>query len=231
METQSNSKKHVTVSVDENPEEDTYTHYKKPENLSKIVKIQSLVRMRYWYIVYMFNIIKLIKCIYERKQKPYIHESTVFGDNSKENIETLRVSFEQRQKQMKEGELAQILIGNWVDWEDLGIGHPSGLDCRKKDNSIIFEVKNKYNTCNSGSQKALLDKLSNYKRDNPNTRCIWAIVNPKQGCKKLSEKIIHNGVEIEKIQGVDLFKLVFTYKSIDYSTRIINIVKDNIHGN
>lgn len=48
-----------------------------------------------------------------------------------------------------------------------------------------MDVKNKWNTCNSDSKKALFDKLSKYKRENLKTRCIWAIINPKPGCKKL----------------------------------------------
>lgn len=170
---------------------------------------------------YLNNIRELIDNLYERRNKKYVHEHTIFGDDSEENIEALETAFYMRQKQMKEGELAQIVIGNWIGWEDLGIGHSSGLDCRKKGNSIIMEIKNKWNTCNSGSRKAVLDKLSKYKKENPETRCIWGIVNPKSGSKKLVETIIHDGVEIEKIQGYELFRLVFG----KYSTRIINTVK------
>ena len=191
----------------------------------KIVKIQALFRMKYWLMPYIKNINTLIKNIYQRENKEYDHEFTIFGDDSEDNIKQLEIAFKQRQKQMKEGVLAQTLIGNWIGWEDLGIGHSSGLDCRKKNNSIIMDVKNKWNTCNSGSQKALFDKLSKYKKENPSTRCVWAIVNPKPGCKKLSEKIIYDGVEIEKIQGAELFKLVFSIGNINYSTQIINIVK------
>lgn len=94
--------------------------------------------------------------------------------------------------------------------------------------SIIIEIKNKWNTCNSGSKKSLLDKLSKYKKTHPFTRCVWGIVNPKQGCKKLCEKIIYDGVEIEKIQGEELFKLVFNIGNINYSSQIISIVKNYI---
>jgi hypothetical protein len=194
----------------------------------KIIKIQSLIRRRYWFLDYTKNIHTLINKLFQRKNKEYVHEPTLFGDNSKENIKKLEIAFKQKQKQMKEGELAQILIGNWFGWEDLGVGHSSGLDCRKKDNSVIMDVKNKWNTCNSGSQKALFDKLSKYKKENSKTRCIWAIVNPKPGCKKLYEKIMYDGVEIEKIQGIELFKLVFSFGNINYSTQIINIVKNYI---
>ena len=194
----------------------------------KIIKIQSLIRRRYWFLDYTKNIHTLINKLFQRKNKEYVHEPTLFGDNSKENIKKLEIAFKQKQKQMKEGYLAQILIGNWFGWEDLGQGHSSGLDCRKKDNSVIMDVKNKWNTCNSGSQKALFDKLSKYKKENSKTRCIWAIVNPNPGCKKLYEKIMYDGVEIEKIQGIELFKLVFSFGNINYSTQIINIVKNYI---
>lgn len=196
--------------------------------VDKIIKIQSLIKMRYWYLDYKKNIHTLINKLFQRKTKEYVHEPTLFGDNSKENIKMLEIAFKQKQKQMREGELAQIVIGNWFGWEDLGVGHSSGLDCRKKDMSIIMDVKNKWNTCNSGSEKALFDKLSKYKKENPKTRCVWAIVNPRPGCKKLCEKKIYNGVEIEKIQGIELFKLVFNVGNINYSTRIINIVKNYI---
>ncbi len=151
----------------------------KNDKIDKIVKIQSIVRMRYWFMSYLIHVYILIKKMYQKKTKEYVHEPTLFGDDSEEHIKNLEKAHIVRQKQMKEGELAQILIGNWFGWEDLGKGHSSGLDCRKKDMSIIMDVKNKWNTCNSGSQKALFDKLSKYKKENPKTRCVWAIVNPK----------------------------------------------------
>jgi hypothetical protein len=197
-------------------------------NIDKIIKIQSFVRMRYWFIDYTNKIKTIIDELFKRKKNIYVHEPTIFGDNSKENIKMLEIAFKQRQKQMIEGNLSQIIIGNWFGWEDLRTGHCSGLDCLKKDMSIIMEVKNKYNTCNSGSEKALLDKLSKYKKENPKTRCIWAIVNPKPDCKNLHEKIIYNDVEIEKIKGKELFNLVFSIGNINYSARIIDIIKNYI---
>lgn len=144
-------------------------------NIDKIIKIQSFIRIRYWLLPYL-NIIKpLIKKLFEREKQKFINNPTMFGDNSEENIKMLEIAFRQRQKQMKEGHLAQIVIGNWYGWEDLGTAHPSGLDCRKKDNSIIMDSKNKYNTTNSDSEKSLLDKLSKYKKENPKTQCIWGI--------------------------------------------------------
>lgn len=197
-------------------------------HVDKVIKIQSLIRRRYWLILYIAHVKILIDTLFQRENKKYTHVSTIFGDDSDENIKMLEIAFKQRQKQMKEGELAQLLMGNWYGWEDLGVGHSSGLDCRKKDMSIIMDVKNKWNTCNSGSQKALFDKLSKYKKENPQTRCVWGIVNPSPGCKNLCEKIIYDGIEIEKIQGIELFKLVFRIGNNNYYSQIINVIKDYI---
>ena len=95
--------------------EDKYEYYKNSKNLEKIIKIQSYIRMKQWVIKYMNNnILKLITDLYKRDKKKYVYEPTLFGDNSKENIKSLKISFEQKQKQMKEGMLSQLLIGNWI---------------------------------------------------------------------------------------------------------------------
>ena len=179
-------------------------------------------------MAYFDKVKPLITKIVKSKQKPYVHEPTIFGDNSEENIKSLETAHNIKQKQMKEGLIAQTIIGNFEGWDDLGRGHSSGLDCCKKDNSIIMDVKNRYNTCNSGSGKALFDKLSKYKKENPDTRCVWGIVNPKPGCKKLRETIVYKGVEIEKIQGVELFKLVYNLDGTDYSDQVIKFVQETM---
>jgi len=159
----------------------------------------------------------------------YQHEETMFGDNSEENICRLRTAFEVKQEKMQEGYIAQKVLGLFYGWEDLGTGHDSGLDIRKKNSTIIFELKNNYNTCNSGSQKAILDKLARYNARHPNTICAWGIINPKPGCKKLVQSLRHDGVEIVKIQGESLFELVFTYEHHDYSKEVVDFVKQTMY--
>lgn len=198
-------------------------HYK--NGLSDVIKVQSVIKQKLWFLYHINHIKSLIGNILQRQTKDYIHHPTIFGDDSEKTIRESEIAFKRKQQEMKQGEIAETLIGNWIGWDHLGNGHSSGLDCRKKDMSIIMDVKNSWNTCNSSSKKGLLDKLSKYKKENPKTRCIWAVVNPKNGCKKLSEKITHDGVEIEKIQGMELFKLVFSIGSNDYSSQIIRIVK------
>jgi hypothetical protein len=169
-------------------------------NRHKIVKIQSLFRMRKWYLSIALNIIKKLKDNDKKKETPYTHEPTVFGDNSKEFIEKQRIAHEVRVKQMKEGLVAQILIGNWPGWQDLKTGDISKLDCRRSDGTIIMEIKNKYNTCNSGSGTSVQDNLANYKKQHPNTRCVLGIVNPKPAtptqltCPELRQLCIQKNV-------------------------------------
>lgn len=174
--------------------------------------------------LYKQSIEKKIKKIICAKTKPYIHEYTVFGDNCDDTIEDLKIAFKQRQRQMKEGAIAQVSMGNFYGWKDLKKGHESGLDIMKEDNSIICEIKNKHNTCNSGSLKTVLDKLALYKKKHPDTECVLGIVNPAITCKQLTTSIVHDGKEIKKIQGRDLFKLVFSHEDCDYSEDVIKFV-------
>ena len=105
-----------------------------------------------------------IERILNLKRKEFVYEETIFGLDTPELREKLKIAHNIRQTQMKEGDIAQVVLGNWYEWEDLGTGHDSGLDIRKPDNSAIIELKNKWNTCNSSSAKAVNDKLSEYKK-------------------------------------------------------------------
>ena len=177
---------------------------------------------------YKTTIAPQIMQILNNARRPFQYEPTIFGSDNTKYIESLQTAFEIRQRQMKEGDIAQVCIGAFYGWKNLGVGHPTGLDCMKCDNSVIMELKNKYNTCNSSSQKTLLDKLAKYKKNNPNTLCVWGIVNPKPNCTKLTDTIVHNGMVIKKIQGADLFKLVFVLDGCDCSQDVIQYIKDTI---
>lgn len=174
---------------------------------------------------YKIKVKPLIEKIRDAPEKDYVHDITVFGDNSESYINALKTAHKVRQKQMKEGIIGQTIIGNFCGWKDLGHAPGSGLDCLKKDNSIIIEVKNRYNTCNADSKKSVLDKLWEYKKHNPQTRCIWGIVNPTSKTKKLSATFKYKGLELEKLQGRDLFELVFTLDNKNYANEIITFVK------
>jgi len=105
-----------------------------------------------------------------------------------------------KQRQMKIGEVWQEVLGNYDGFENLKIGHQTGLDIISHSKKIVVEIKNRTNTDNASSRKANLDKLAEFKRANMNYVCIYANINAsteektKKGYKKL---IIHQGVEIE----------------------------------
>jgi hypothetical protein len=169
---------------------------------------------------YFIKIYPMIKKLLKSCDKPFKYIPSPLDPNTPEFLEQLKNSYKIRCRQMKQGEIMQIIIGNFPGWTDLGIGHKTGLDCIKEDNSCIMELKNRYNTVNSGGTKFLCDKLAEYKTHNPETRCIWGIVIPKNE-KNLKTEFYHNGYRIEKLQGNELFKLVFTKDNIYYGDKIL----------
>ena len=72
-------------------------------HVDKIIKIQSLIKRRYWFLDYTKKIKTNIDKLYQRENKKFAYEPTLFGDNSKENIKMFEIAFRQKQKQMKEG--------------------------------------------------------------------------------------------------------------------------------
>ena len=199
--------------------------YEIPVNIKKVKQCQKYIRE--WYFKRYCNKIKpQILGIKNRKQNKYVHESTIFGDNSESNKKSLEIAFKQRQMQMKEGEIAETILGNFQGWTKLKRGDISGMDIKKNDNSIIIEVKNKHNTVKgSDIKKSLYPTLAKYKNRHPETRVIWGIINEKPGTLNLSSIITFNNVKIERIQGIELFKIVCIIGGIDYSYRVIDFVK------
>ena len=108
-----------------------------------------------------------------------------------------------------------------------GVGSPSGLDIRSCDRNYFVELKNKYNTMNSSSRKAVIEKLVKWSAKNPKTTCILGIVNPKNG-KGYQKEIQQDGECIKELGGEELFKLVFgkhyaTYIEIAKKRCLINM--------
>ena len=164
-----------------------------------------------------------IKKIIKRDAKSFdINEIDILDDGDSEyTINQMKEELKRKQKTMKYGEIWQFAIGNFPGWEDLGVGHYSECDVRKKDNSIIIEIKNKYNTVNSGGKKDVERKLMQYKKNNPDTECIWGIVNEKHNNSKHNLTYEIDGYKITKLQGKEFLSLVFTHEGKDYSEEII----------
>ena len=76
----------------------------------------------------------------------------------------------------KIGEFHQELLGKVDGWVDLGIGDETEIDLKKEDNTIFIELKNKYNTMNSSSEKTCREKLENVIEKYPDATAYWAYV-------------------------------------------------------
>ena len=94
--------------------------------------------MYYDYIVenYKYNIKrKIIEKILNMEDK-YIYEETLFSPSNKNFINNLKIAYKVRKINMLEGEISQMIIGDFIGWENLKTGHESGLDCYNKDRKI-----------------------------------------------------------------------------------------------
>lgn len=179
-----------------------------------------------------FKKIKLeIKKILSRINKDIDpNDKDILDDESEITMKMKMVELKRKQITMKYGEIWQKVIGNFPGWEYLGNGHETECDLRRLDNTAIVELKNKYNTCNSGGKKDLERKLTNYKKCNPNTECIWGIINEKKG-NKCHKKVYNvNDEYIIKWQGKDFLKYCLTYKGVDYTEIIIKSIKGILYG-
>ena len=112
------------------------------------------------------------------------------------------------------GDFHQRLLGKVKGWEDLGIGHITELDLRKKDNSVFIELKNKYNTMNSSSLSKCHDKLEKVLEKFPNATAYWAYIVSKDGSS--GEKVwVYNRQEehfsddrLRVIWGKEVYELI-----------------------
>lgn len=141
-------------------------------------------------------------------------------DSEKDNKYSL-YALKIKQKQMKYGEIWQMVIGNYHKFIDLKTGHISGLDILSNERKIIIELKNRYNTDNSSSRKTNLDKLSKFKIKNPEYTCIYGIINDKNKLGTIKD-IEHNNVIIKYYSGQKLFEYIFE-ENMD---KILNFVKN-----
>jgi len=147
-------------------------------------------------------------------------------DTEKEKADKL-ITLKVKHRQMKRGEIWQVVIGNYNGFRDLGIGHSTGLDILSEKRKLIIELKNRTNTDNSSSRKTNLDKLARFKIAHSDYTCIYGNINADDEKKTLKgdkKIIIHNGVEIEHYIGREFLKFIFG-NDVD---EIINFVKSTI---
>lgn len=158
---------------------------------------------------YLENINIKIKILFEKSQyNEDILEDMLLNCYIKKNENVIKQSKKLKQLQMNIGKIWQIAIGNYENFIDLGEGDKSGLDVKSDKLKIIMEIKNRYNTDNASAKKANYDKLVKFKADNPDYKCIYAIINDKTKTGK-EERIIHNGYEITYFSGNKLLEFIF----------------------
>jgi hypothetical protein len=61
---------------------------------------------------------------------------------------------------MKMGDFHEELMGKFPGYETLAVGHSTGTDVRRTDDSAFFEIKNRDNTMNADSAKSVVRKLT-----------------------------------------------------------------------
>ena len=173
---------------------------------------------------YFKNLELIIKKILSRPENDVLTYDVLDTEKSKKNK---LLSLKEKQRQMKIGEIWQEVIGNYKDLINLGIGHETGLDILSNIRKLAIELKNRTNTDNASSKKSNLDKLSKFKKENPEYTCIYANINDNTEKKTLqgsNKKIMHNGVEIEHQVGYQFLTFIFGEKTKE----IIEFVKNTI---
>lgn len=137
------------------------------------------------------------------------------------------LALKEKQRQMKVGEIWQEVLGNYDGFINLKVGHKTGLDILSHTKKIAIELKNRTNTDNASSKKSNLDKLANFKKNNPDYICIYANINADTEEKTLTgsiRKILHNGQELEHQVGYAFLQFMLT----DDTDTIIQFVKNTI---
>jgi DNA (cytosine-5)-methyltransferase 1 len=192
--------------------------------LSVIEKREVTVLEPFNMTTYFKKIDEIIKNIFSRDKKDVLSFDILDTEKMKE-IKLL--SLKLTQYQMNIGEIWQTVIGNYENFEDLKTGDPSGLDILSSTRKIIIELKNRTNTDNDSSRKTNFDKLSKYKKEHPEYRCIYANINHDKKEKTIegyNKKIIHDGVEIEQHVGKEFLKFIFEEKTDE----ILEFIKKTI---
>ena len=137
------------------------------------------------------------------------------------------LALKEKQRQMKVGEIWQEVFGNYDGFINLKVGHETGLDILSHTKKIAIELKNRTNTDNASSKKSNLDKLANFKKNNPDYICIYANINADTEEKTLTgsiRKILHNGQELEHQVVYAFLQFMLT----DDTDTIIQFVKNTI---
>lgn len=81
----------------------------------------------------------------------------------------------------KIGEFHQKLLGKVKGWKDLGTSSELGVDLEAKDRSRFIELKNKWNTMNSGGIMKTREKLEDARKKYPKATAYWGFIVGNKG--------------------------------------------------
>lgn len=95
---------------------------------------------------------KIEKILEKQNKKNRIHD-VLLDEYFMKHESEIKNSLVIKQLQMKIGQIWQIIIGNYLDFTDLGTGDKTGLDITNRKRKIIMEIKNRYNTDNASARK------------------------------------------------------------------------------
>ena len=208
------AKEEAKEELKEELKEEEKKEAKEEEKLKKIFNLERYFDM----------IDKIIINILSRK----ISEKLTYDIMDTEKLKiNKKIVLKEKQRQMKVGEIMQIILGNYDKFINLGNGHESGLDIVSHERKIIIELKNRTNTDNASSKKSNFDKLAKFKMNNPEYSCIYGCINDETEEKTNNGKIEiikHNNIELKIYVGHKLLELILG----DDKDKIINHVKNLI---
>lgn len=170
---------------------------------------------------YFFLVEKKIQDIFSRPTKNLVQKDIFFLEEERIFLEK---SLALKQYQMKYGEVWQIVLGNYFKFQNLGSGHPSGLDILSTERKLILELKNSWNTDNASSRNFNFQKLINFKKQNPEYTIIYGVINDKtvEGQRRT---ILFKGNQIMYLSGQHLFSFLLGENSTYIIDRVVEIVK------
>jgi hypothetical protein len=157
-------------------------------------------------------------------------ETLTYDILDSENIKHSKlIALQVKQRQMRIGNIWQIIIGNYDQMFDLGVGHETGLDIMSTERKLVMELKNRTNTDNASSKLSNLNKLAKYKRQHPDYEAIYGCVNDDTHNKTMGGEIVtfmHDGVELKKYTGMKLLNHIFGANV----QMIVECVKESLDG-
>lgn len=204
---------------------ETKNNSKVEEYDEKTSKNDITITSKFDIIKYKKDITKFIKNKLKTPNKLDILSDILLDEFISLHLDEIKKSLHLKQIQMKIGNIWQVVIGKYKDFIDLKQGHPSGLDILNEKRKIIIELKNRYNTDNKSSKTSNLNKLSRYKKEHYDYKCIYGIINERSTKPDgYIQKITHDNAELYYYSGYYLLKFIFEEDTDDIITTMKKII-------